>query len=124
MTYFSSLFLNFMAVFLVDRIAPGIQIRLYEDVPNIGASLLLSLIVGFLNASVFPLFFLLSVRCTKSKIAILTGIISFGAFIAIAILPFGVRAINSVGVIFGGAIVWLVAFLTNYFEWHRGAKKP
>jgi len=122
MTYFISWFLNFLAVFFIARIAPGIEISLYQKVPNIGGSLLFALIIGFLNASVFPALFIFEVAPTKMKIAVITGLISFLAFIFVAFIPFGVRVLNGYGVLLSGTIVWGVAFLTNYFEWHRGAK--
>jgi hypothetical protein len=122
MTYFRSLFFNFLAVFFIARIAPGLEIGLYQKVPNIGGSLLFALAVGFLNASVFPLLFILDLNPSRAKIAVITGIISFLAFIGITFVPFGVRVMSVVGIILGGGVVWGVAFLTNYFEWHRGAK--
>ncbi len=122
MTYFISWFLNFLAVFFIARIAPGIEISLYQRVPNIGGSLLFALIIGFFNASVFPALFIFEVAPSKMKIAVITGLISFLAFIFALFVPFGVRVLNGYGVLFGGLIVWGVAFLTNYFEWHRGAK--
>jgi hypothetical protein len=124
MTFFRSLFFNFLAVFVMARITPGLEIDMYDKVPNIGGSLLFALIVGLLNASVFPLLFLLEILPSKKKIAVLTGIISFVSFIVVLFVPFGVRAMSFVGVILGGGVVWAVAFLTNYFEWHRGAKNP
>lgn len=122
MTYFISWFLNFLAVFFIARIAPGIEISLYQKVPNIGGSLLFALIIGFLNASVFPALFIFEVAPSKTKIAVITALISFLAFIFVAFVPFGVRVLNGFGILLGGSIVWGVAFLTNYFEWHRGAK--
>ncbi len=122
MTYFRSLFINFLAVFLITRIAPGIEIGFYQKVPNLGAALVFSFIVGFLNASVFACLFIFSLAPSRMKIAILTGAISFLGFLIIAILPFGVRVVSPLGMILGGGFTWIVAYLTNYFEWHRGAK--
>lgn len=123
MTYLRSLFLNFLIVFFVDRMAPGIEIGFYEQVPNIGADLLFSGVVGFLNASVFPLLFVLELSPTKLKIGIITFCLSFAAFMIIAIVPFGVRVVNVSGVVIGGLVVWAVAFFTNYLEWHQLSRK-
>lgn len=123
MNYVRSFFLNFLIVFFVDRVAPGIEVVSYEQVPNIGADILFSLIVGFLNASVFFFFALLELEISLIKLAITTFIVSFLAFIVIAIVPFGVRVVSPWGVIIGGFIVWGVAFLTNYLEW-KHYKRP
>lgn len=117
MNYLRSFFLNFLIVFFVDRMAPGIEIAMFEEVPNIGADILFSLIVAFLNSSVFFFFALLEWAISSLRIAVITWIISFGAFIIIAIVPFGVKVVNPWGVIIGGLVVWGVAFLTNYLEW-------
>ncbi len=122
MNYLRSLFLNFLVVFFVDRMGPGIRIDYYEQVPNIGADILFSLILGFLNASVFPFLFILELNPTKLKIGILTFIISYTAFIVIAIIPFGVRVESVTGVIIGGFIVWVMAFFTNSLEFDRDMK--
>ncbi len=122
MNYLRSLFLNFLVVFFVDRMGPGMKIAYYEHVPNIGADILFSAIVGFLNASVFPFLFILDLKPTKLKIGILTFIISFASFIVISIVPFGVRAETFTGVVVGGLIVWIAAFVCNVLEFNRDMK--
>jgi uncharacterized membrane protein YvlD (DUF360 family) len=122
MNYLRSLFLNFLTVFFVDRVAPGIQIDSFEQVPNIGADLLFSLILGFLNATVFPFLAILELKPTPMKMGLATFVITFVGFIAIAIFPFGVRVVGPIGVLIGGGIVWVVAFFTNYLEWKTDVK--
>ena len=122
MTYFISLFINFLAVFFITRIAPGIEIGSYQKVPNLGAVLIFSFIVGFFNASVFAALFIFSLTPSRMKIAILTGIISFLGFFVITLFPFGVHIVSPMGMVIGAGFVWIVAFLSNYLEWHRGAK--
>ncbi len=122
MNYLRSLFLNFLVVFFVDRMGPGMRIDYYEQVPNIGADILFSAIVGFLNASVFPFLFILELNPTKLKIGIITFIISYTAFVVIAIIPFGVRVESFIGIVVGGFIVWAMAFFTNSLEFDRDMK--
>ncbi|OGN64696.1 MAG: hypothetical protein A3E80_00380 [Chlamydiae bacterium RIFCSPHIGHO2_12_FULL_49_9] len=120
MNYVRSLFLNFLVVFFVDRAAPGLEITYFEQVPNIGADILFSLIVGFLNASVFPFLTILELKVSKQKLALYTLIISFGAFGIIALIPFGVRVVSFLGFLVGGTVVWAVAYFTNFLEWQQG----
>lgn len=122
MNYVRSLFLNFLVVFFVDRVAPGIEIAYYEQVPNIGADILFSLVVGFLNASIFFFLALLELDITRLRLAIFSFFISFGSFLVIAIFPFGVEVINAWGVIVGGGAVWAVAYFSNYLEWQHYQK--
>lgn len=116
MTYLRSLFFNFLVVFFVDRVVPGIQIASFEGVPDIGADLLFSIILGFLNASIFPFLALMEAEVTRLKLAIISGIISFGAFGIIAIIPFGIQVQNPLGFFLGGSIVCLAAYISNYLE--------
>jgi uncharacterized membrane protein YvlD (DUF360 family) len=122
MNYLRSLFLNFLIVFFVDRVIPGIHVNEFENVPNIGADILFSLIVGFLNASIFFFFALLDLTITDLKLALFAFIISFGAFLIIAIVPFGVQILNAWGILLGGGIVWGVSVLTNHLEWKHYQK--
>ena len=124
MTYLGSLFFNFLVVFFVDRVIPGVEVTLYEGVPNIGADLFFALAVGFLNATIFPLMAVLELRVTRWKIALATFLISFSSFGVISAVSFGVEVVNFSGFFFGGLIVWVTACLTNYLEWqHYLAKK-
>ena len=116
MNYFRSLFLNFLTVFFINRMSPGIEIGTYDQVTNIGADILFSLIVGFLNASVFPFLFILELRPTVLKLALGTGLISFSAFGVISVISFGVKVIAPSGFFIGGGLVWLVAWLAHYLE--------
>lgn len=122
MNYVRSFFLNFLVVFFIDRVAPGVEIESFEQVPNIGADILFSLIIGFLNSSIFFFLALLELSITNLRMAIMSFIISFGAFLIIAIIPFGVRVVNPWGVIIGGGVVWAVAVLTNHLEWKHYKK--
>ena len=123
MTYLRSFFLNFLFVFFIDRVCPGIVISYFEDVPNVGADMLFSILVGFLNASVFPFFALLELEVTKMRLAIPTLVISFGAFAIIAAVPFGVRVETAGGFFIAGVLVWIVAYISNYMEW-KHARPP
>lgn len=119
MNYVRSLFLNFLVVFFVDRVAPGVEISYYEQVPNIGADILFSLVVGFLNASIFFFLILMEINITLFKLALFSFVISFGSFLLIAIFPFGVEVVSAWGVIVGGGVVWAVAYFSNYLEWQH-----
>jgi hypothetical protein len=119
MNYFRSFLINTLTVFFIDRVAPGIEVALYEQVPNIGADLLFSILVGFFNASVFPFLAILELNPTVKKIIAITGVISIAGFTIISIVPFGVRVTSVLGAILGAGTVWAIAALTNYLEFKR-----
>lgn len=117
MTYLRSFVINFLFVFFIDRVSPGIEIVYFEDVPDIGADILFSIILGFLNASVFPFLSLFEIKISKMKIALFTFIITYSAFGIISAVSFGVSIVNPAGFFIGGTLVWIIAFLSNYLEW-------
>lgn len=119
MTYLRSLFLNFLIVFFVDRAAPGIQITDFEQVPNIWADLLFSIVVGFLNGSVFPLLYLLELKVSVLRLSLISFFFTFISFGAISVFPFGVQVVSPLGFFVGGGIVWIVAVFSNYLEWRH-----
>lgn len=125
MNYLRALFFNFLIVFFVNRVVPGIQIENFEEVPNIGADILFALIVGFFNASIFFFLALLELKITLARLLWISACISFCAFSLIAFVPFGVRVVDFAGWLLGGGIVWICAAFTNYLEWKHYAKnKP
>jgi len=115
MTYLRSLFLNFLIVFFVARVIPGVKILFFENVPNIGADIFFSIIVGFLNSIIVPILVASETKVTNLKIVIIGFIISFLAFILISVFDFGITA-NIMGIIIGGLLVWIFSFFTNYLE--------
>lgn len=119
MTYLRSLFINFIVVLFVNRVIPGVQISTFQDVPNFGADLLFAAIVGFLNSSIFPALFILDLKPSMLKVAIVSFVISFGSYLVLAMMSFGVEIISAGGVIFGGLIVWIGSMVTNYFEYRH-----
>ena len=121
MNYYFSLFVNFLAVFFLTRYAPGVAAA-YSETSSLGSDLLFAAIIAFFNASVCPFLILIEVLPTRIKLAILTAIVSFGGFTLIAIIPYGFQP-DVGGVVFGGGLTWLVAFLTNYFELRRWVDK-
>jgi len=121
MNYLRSFFLNFLAVFFIVGVGPGIQVGEYSHVPNIGADILFSGVVGFLNASIFPFLFILEVNPTPLKMTILSFLISFIPFLLLANLSLGIH-VTTVGVIVGTLFVWAIGSFTNYLEWRQDIK--
>ncbi len=124
MSFIRSFLINFIAIFLINQLAPGIEVGEYERVPNVGADLVFSLVLGFFNACVFPLLFILEMGPNPRKIAILTFLFSFSGYIFLAFVPMGIQVVSLGGVLFGGIFSWLAGFITNYLEWRRDVQKP
>lgn len=116
MTFLRSLFLNFLIVFFVDRVIPGIQIVNYEGVPDVINDVLFASVVAFLNASIYPAFYIAGVKATTLAMGICAFIISFGSFLLIYFVDVGVSAESFFGVILGTIIVGSMSLFTNILE--------
>jgi len=116
MTYLRSLFLNFLVVFFVAHSIPGIEVKTYENVPNIGADIIFAVIVGFLNASIFPALVIIGKGVSLGMIALISAIICIVSFFLIGIIDFGVHVSTFWGGFIGALIVWLVSLFANYLE--------
>ena len=116
MTYLRSLFLNFLIIFFVNDVIPGIKIHDYEKVINIGADIGFSLIVGLCNSLIFPTLAIFNLKFSISKIVICAAIISFGAYFLISITSFGVQVTSFAGFLTASCIVFAMAVFTNYLE--------
>ncbi len=123
MTFFRSLALNFLLVFFINRIAPSVQIDLFQDVFNLGADLFFAFAVGFLNAAIFPCLQILSIKATYWKMGVLAAIISYGAYGLVWIFPMGVFVTGPLGFLFAGTAVSGISFFTNYMELKRSQNK-
>ena len=123
MTYLRSLALNFLIVFFMNHSMPGIEISSFENVPNVGADIVFSIVVGFLNAAIFPVFVLFSLKPTFLKMAIIAFIISFGAFILATFASIGVKVLTIGGAVGAGLIVFIVSSVSNYLEYKHSYKK-
>lgn len=117
MTYLRSLFINFLVVFFANKVVPGVEISTYQDVPNIGADILFSAIVGFLNSAIFPGLFILNLKPTLLKMGVIGFVISFGSYLMLSMMSFGVQILSAGGVIFAGLLVFIGSFITNYLEY-------
>lgn len=116
MTFLKSFFLNFLIVFFVNRVIPGIEVSTFETVPDVIADFFFSAVLGFLNASVVYILMIFSLNPTIFKMGLFTFILSFGAFALTAAFPLGIDIHNFGGYFFASLIVWLIAFFSNYME--------
>jgi hypothetical protein len=115
-TFLKSLFLNFLIVFFVNRVIPGIDVVTFEAVPDVIADFFFSLSLGFLNAAAIYLLLLLNCKATFIQMGLLTFIFTFGGFAIMAIFPLGVQIATFGGYFFASLIVWGIAFFSNYLE--------
>jgi uncharacterized membrane protein YvlD (DUF360 family) len=116
MTYFKSLFFNFLIVFFVNHILPGIEIDYYTKLPEIKGDIIFAFSLGFLNSLIYPILKIFHPRPTQFKIGLISFILSYGAYSIVNILPLGIHLETAGAFIWAGLIVWFGSYLTNHLE--------
>lgn len=116
MSFLKSLFYNFVCVFFVNHLIPGIEIGSYAKLPIIEGAIVFAFSVALINSLVFPFLRLFQVPPSYLKMGILTFIISFASYGVINILPIGMKVISIKGFLISACIVWVVAYLTNHMQ--------
>jgi uncharacterized membrane protein YvlD (DUF360 family) len=122
MTYLRSLFLNFLAVFFINHVNPGINIKTFEHVPNIGADILFAVIVGFLSASIFPCFVLFDIKPKIVWMVVIAFLISFLSYGIVAIFDLGVEVRSFAGFFISFLIVGTISSFSNFLEYKHSYK--
>jgi uncharacterized membrane protein YvlD (DUF360 family) len=116
MTYFKSLLLNFLTVFFVNHIIPGVEIAYYTKMPHIGGELIWAASLGFANSLIFPALRFFHPKPSHFKIGLISFIISFGSYSIVNLLPIGVKITRGEAFVWCGLIVWFISYLTNHLE--------
>lgn len=123
MTYFKSLFINFLTVFFVNHVMPHVTISYHTKLPHIGGELIFAICVGFLNSLVFPFLRMFSSTPSYFKIGIFTFIVSFGSYALVNFIPADIKLHTIGAYIWSSLVVWFFAYLTNHMEFRRYVHK-
>lgn len=122
MTYFKSLLFNFLVVFFVNHVIPGVEIGYYSKLPEIKGDFIFAFSVGFLASLVFPVLKVLPIKPSHFKIGLITFFISFGAYSIVNILPLDIHIAHRGAYIWSSLIVWFCCYLTNHLEYRAYLK--
>lgn len=122
MVYLKSLLFNFLIVFFVNHLIPGIEAT-SRKLPHIGGDLIFAIALGILNSLIYPTLKLFKQEPTGLRIALICLILNFAAYAVVKITPAGVEVSSVEGYVLAGAIVSISSFLINFFEAKHGIKK-
>lgn len=122
MTFLRSLFFNFLLVFFLNRVIPGIEVTSFETLPNIGADLLYSFLLGLLNASIFFFVAAFFSKVSLQAIVITAFIVSFGGMGIIAGISHGIAITSFLSYFIASFFIWLGSCFTNYLEWKNAVE--
>lgn len=119
MSYFKCLLFNFLCVFFVNHVIPGIDIAYYSKLPEIKGDLIFSFSLGFLNSMIFPVLKWFKLRPSHFKIGLISFILSFFSYSIVNLLPFGIKVTRAGAFVWASLIVWFGSYMTNHLEFKR-----
>ncbi|NGX56004.1 MAG: hypothetical protein K1060chlam5_00238 [Candidatus Anoxychlamydiales bacterium] len=123
MTYFKSLIINFLTVFFVNHVVPGVEIDYYSKLPEIGGELIFSFSIGFILSLIYPIIILFKIKPTHFKVGLASFLISFIAYSIVNLLPVGIKVTSASAYIWTSLIVWFMGYFTNHIELRRYVKE-
>lgn len=115
MNYRKSLFYNFLTVYFVDHLLPGIELMKETRFPHLGTDLPFAIGVGLLNSLIYPVLKLIG-RSSALHIAIACLVLNFGIYALLKVLPLGIHVLTIKGYLLASFVVAAVSFATNYYS--------
>jgi len=119
MWYLKGFFFNFLTVFFANHILPGIQVVDQTKLPHLGSDLGYALVLGFLNASIYPIMKLIGKPFSWTRIAVISLILNFVSYALLFLLPIGIHLESFLGYCLASLVVSVGGFLTNFLEMKR-----
>ena len=119
MNYVKSLIFNFLVVFFVDYLIPGIDVVNQTKLPHIGGDLIFAGILGLLNSLLVPLLKMWDGYLTVFRVSIASLVLNFAAYALLKILPLGVFVTNVEGYIAAALVVSIGSIILGYGEIRR-----
>jgi uncharacterized membrane protein YvlD (DUF360 family) len=123
MTYLKCLFFNFLIVFFVNHVLPGIEPGEHK-LPHVGPDLIFAFSLGLLNSLIYTILKLVQQqRINFPKIALIALVINFFAYALLKFVPLGISVTSLEGFFIAAFVISLGSMLTNYLEWKHSCPK-
>lgn len=127
MAYLKCLFFNFLIVFFVNHVVPGIEPGEHK-LPQVGPDLIFAFVLGLLNSLIYPVLKAIPPGVTISRIILVAIVINFVAYALMKFAPLGIDVTSMEGFLIAASVVSLGGILTNYLEFkhvqHKTPKPP
>jgi uncharacterized membrane protein YvlD (DUF360 family) len=117
MRFLKSLFFNSLVVFFANHILPGIEVVNQTKLPHLGGDLSFAVVLGFLNALIFPILRLSRKHLSALKIAAIAIILNFVVYGILKFASFvGIQIVSVEGYLLASLVVAAGSFWINYVE--------
>lgn len=115
MNYAKILFYNFLIIFFVNHLFPGIDIVKPTKIPHFGADLPFAVAVGLLNTLIYPICKLIHHRVSILRVALVAAVLNFVIYAILKVAPIGIRVTSIEGYLLAAAVVTLGSVALTYF---------
>jgi len=124
MAWLKSLFFNFLIVFFVNHILPGIEPGEHK-LPHVGPDLIFAFSLGLLNSLIYPVLKVIPPGASLARIIVAAIVINLVAYALIKFAPLGIAVKGMESFLIAALVVSLGSILTNYLEMkHSHPKGP
>lgn len=123
MNYLKNFVMCFLLLFFVNYLMPGFAIISQSRLPHIGVDLIFPLLLGLLNASLYPILKMMQ-QLSLLKLVLSVLVLNFVAYAVIKFMHTGLQILDWESYLVGVAIVCIGSFLINFFEMRRNKTSP
>jgi uncharacterized membrane protein YvlD (DUF360 family) len=119
MIFLKGLLYNALAIFFANYLLPGINMVHQTKLPSIGSDLPFAIILGLLNALIYPFLKLVDSHFSIFRIALACIVLNFVVYALLKVVPLGIHISSIEGYVIPAAVVTIVSFITNFFEMRK-----
>lgn len=123
MTYIKCLFLNFLIVFFVNHVLPGIEPGEHK-LPHIGPDLIFAFVLGVLNSLIYPVLKVIPPGPTISKIVVGAIVLNLVAYAIMKFVSLGIQITGIESFLIAAGVVSFGSIVTNFMEMKHAQQKP
>ena len=123
MNYLKNWLFNFLVVFFVDYVLPGVDVINQTKLPHIGGDLIFAVSLGLLNSLIVPLLRIMDGSSTMIRISAVALILNFAAYALLKMIHLGVFVTSVEGYLSAAFVVSVGSIILNYMHVRHHAKK-
>lgn len=116
MTRWSWYALNFLAIFFINYLFPGIEVMKRSKWPELQGEIPFALILGGINAFLYPFLKKFDPKLSLLRMAVASVFLNFFAYALLKILPLEIEIQSWMGYLLIASTASIISFATQFFQ--------
>lgn len=116
MTRWSWYALNFLAIFFINYLFPGIEVMKRSKWPELQGEIPFALFLGGINTFLYPLLKKFDPKLSLPRMAVASVFLNFFAYALLKILPLEIELQSWIGYLLAASAASLVSFATQFLQ--------